>query len=101
MQNDGLSRSLLGTFLALVMLLGSGANALHAQDATPEGDDAPVELVFVNALTALEKVDVYINGDESDQRVVEGLEYGTTSEAIEGTAPGTVVVVRQNVPWRV
>ena len=101
MQNDGLSRSLVGAFLALFMLLGSGTTAMHAQDSTPESDDAPVELVFVNALTALEKVDVYINGDESDQRVIEGLDYGVTSDTIEGTAPGTVVVIRQNVPWRV
>jgi hypothetical protein len=101
MQNDGLSRSLAGAFLVLVMLLGSGANVVHAQDATPETGEAPVELVFVNALTSLEKVDVYINGDESDQRSIEGLDYGTTSDAIEGTAPGTVVVIRQNVPWRV
>jgi hypothetical protein len=100
MQNDGVSRALVSTLLAFVMLLSSGANTLHAQDAMPESDNAPAELVFVNALTALEKVDVYINGDESDQRVIDGLDYGATSDGIEGTAPGTVVIIRQNVPWR-
>ena len=54
-------------------------------------------MIFVNAMTSLESVDVYVNGDEEEQRVVEGLEYGTVSEEFQGTAPGTVVVVKQNV----
>jgi Domain of unknown function (DUF4397) len=101
MRNDGLSRSLVGTFLAFVMLLSIGAAVVHAQDATPESDALPIKLIFVNAMTALDKVDVYLNGDESEQRIVEGLDYGTTSDEIEGTAPGSVVVVKQNVNWGV
>jgi hypothetical protein len=56
-------------------------------------------VTFVNALTSLGSVDVYINGDEQEQRVVEGLEYGTVSETFEGTAPGTVILIKQNVNW--
>jgi hypothetical protein len=88
------------TSVALALLLISvGAAAVGAQDSgTPATDNTfPVQITFVNGLTALSAVDVYINGDESDQRVVEGLEYGAVSESFEGTAPGTLIVVKQNV----
>jgi hypothetical protein len=68
----------------------------RAQDATP-GNEFPVNIRFMNAMTSLDKIDVYINGDEKEQRVVEGLEYGTVSDAYEGTAPVTAVIVKQNV----
>lgn len=68
----------------------------RAQDATPE-NSFPVNIRFMNAMTSLDKIDVYINGDEKEQRVVEGLEYGTVSDAYQGTAPVTAVIVKQNV----
>ncbi len=90
-----------GLVLALV-LAGFAGSAASAQDATPaSGETFPVQITFVNGMTSLSAVDVYINGDESDQRVVEGLAYGDTSETFEGTAPGTVVVVKQNVNFGV
>ena len=99
MRNIQLSRWLIGTLLVFLLLLSNVGSVVIAQDPTPESDELPVQLVFVNALTALDKVDVYLNGDEAEQRVIEGIEYGTTSETVEGTAPGTVVAVRQNVNW--
>ena len=87
--------------LALMAMsaLAIGMGSVVAQDSTPpaDGDSFPVNIRFLNAMTSLDKVDVYINGDESDQRVVEGLEYGTVSDAFTGTAPVTGVVVKQNV----
>ena len=46
----------------------------QAQDSTP-GDRwvVPGQHPLHERMTALDKVDMYINGDESDQRVVEGL----------------------------
>jgi hypothetical protein len=88
--------------ILLWMLVLPGASAVvNAEDATPANSDAPARLILVNALTALDKVDVYLNGDESEQRVLEGLDYGATSDELEGTAPGTVIVIRQNVNWGV
>jgi uncharacterized protein DUF4397 len=87
------------TSVALALLLVSiGGAVVGAQDsATPAAGTFPVQITFVNGLTALSAVDVYINGTEKDQRVVEGLKYGEISESFEGTAPGTVVTVKQNV----
>jgi hypothetical protein len=68
----------------------------RAQDSTP-GNEFPVNIRFLNAMTAVDKIDVYINSDEKEQRVVEGLEYGVVSDAYEGTAPVTAVVIKQNV----
>lgn len=86
--------------IAAVAALGLGmlasTPAARAQDGTPT-NEFPVNIRFVNAMTSLDKIDVYINGDESDQRVVEGLEYGTVSDAYQGTAPVTAVIVKQNV----
>src|SRR5215204_2632209 len=90
----------LALVLALMAMsaLAIGMGSVVAQDSTPPSDETfPVNIRFLNAMTALDKVDVYINGDESDQRVVEGLEYGTVSDAYTGTAPVTGVVVKQNV----
>ncbi|MEZ4504607.1 MAG: hypothetical protein R2848_01815 [Thermomicrobiales bacterium] len=56
-------------------------------------------ITFVNAMTSLDAVDVYINGDDKDQRVVEGLAYGDTSAEFTGTAPATAILVKQNVSW--
>ena len=89
--------------LALSMLVMSalaiGMGSVNAQDSTPpaEGESFPVNMRFLNAMTSLDEVDVYINGDESDQRVVEGLKYGTVSDTFTGTAPVTGVVIKQNV----
>lgn len=80
-----------------MLLVGVSVATIGAQDATPEASTFPVQITFVNGMTALSAVDVYINGDREDERVVEGLAYGETSETFEGTAPGTVVVVKQNV----
>src|SRR3954470_10991913 len=78
--------------VALLTLSGlpSTGTVVTAQDSTPaEGQTFPVHIQFLNAMTALDAVDVYINGDESNQRVAEGLEYGAVSDAYEGTAPVT------------
>jgi hypothetical protein len=92
----GIAALLLSFWAMSAMTLGIGA--AQAQDSTPASDESfPVNIRFLNAMTSLDKVDVYINGDESDQRVIEGLEYGTASEAFTGTAPVTGVVVKQNV----
>lgn len=95
-------RTLLGAFLVVALTLGIASTFVSAQEATPDdaaAESFPVSITFVNAMTSLGSVDVYINGDDSDQRVVEGLEYGTVSEAFNGTAPATGVVIKQNVNW--
>ena len=79
--------ALLMSFFAL-SALALGMGTAQAQDSTPASDQSfPVNIRFMNAMTSLDKVDVYINGDESDQRVVEGLEYGTVSEAANDCDP--------------
>jgi hypothetical protein len=82
---------MLGSLALMIGLLGSGGMTT-AQDA-----DFPVNIRFFNAMTALETVDVYINGEGDEQRVVEGLAYGTVSDAFTGTAPATNVLIKQNV----
>lgn len=80
---------------SVVMTVG-----VAAQDATPEVSEQPsfpVTVTFLNAMTAQKNVDVYVNGSDSDERVVEGLDYGTFSAPFEGTAPATTVVIKQNV----
>jgi len=96
-------RSLFGLFIAVAIGFGLMGGTIAAQEGTPATGDAsfPISITFVNAVTALGSIDVYINGDNEDQRVVEGLEYGTASESFDGTAPGTIVVVKQNVNWGV
>jgi len=92
------TRALTAAVLIGIMSIAGFAGIAAAQESTPESGEAfPVSIRFVNAMTSLDKVDVYINGDDSDQRVVEGLEYGTVSEVFEGTAPVTGVLVKQNV----
>jgi len=92
----------LGAALVAALLVGMSGTLVAAQDGTPEaGSDFPTTIRFINGLTSLGSVDVYINGDESEQRIIEGLEYGTVSEEFDGTAPGTVVVIKQNVNWGV
>jgi hypothetical protein len=91
---------LMALMVALLGLSGMVASAgpVSAQDSTPADQQTfPVNIRFVNAMTSLNEIDVYINGDDSDQRVVEGLEYGTVSEPFEGTAPVTGVLIKQNV----
>lgn len=86
--------------LAAVMALGIGLLATlsgaQAQDATP-GTEFPVNIRFLNAMTSVDKIDVYINGSEQEQRVAEGLAYGVVSDVYTGTAPVTAVIVKQNV----
>ncbi len=85
--------------VAVALLLASAGAAVSAQDAaTPTAQNTfPVNITFVNGMTSLSAVDVYINGTDKDQRVVEGLKYGDVSDVFQGTAPGTVVTVKQNV----
>jgi hypothetical protein len=93
-------RYLIALAIALFGLSGLVASAgfVSAQESTPADQQSfPVNIRFVNAMTSLSAIDVYINGDESEQRVVEGLEYGTVSETFEGTAPVTGVLIKQNV----
>lgn len=82
--------------LALVAALAAPA---IAQDTSSDAPSFPVSITFVNAMTSLDKVDVYVNGDREEQRVIEGFEYGAVSESFEGTAPGTIVVVKYNVDF--
>lgn len=89
-------------WFALALLLGlslAGFSGIaNAQESTPaDGQSFPVQIRFLNAMTSLDAVDVYINGDDENQRVIDGLQYGTASEPYEGTAPVTAVVVKQNV----
>lgn len=86
------------TVAALVALsigLLAAMPVARAQDSTP-ANTFPVNIRFLNAMTAVDKIDVYINSDEKEQRVAEGLEYGVVSDAYEGTAPVTAVVIKQN-----
>jgi hypothetical protein len=83
-----------------VLVLGAGFFAamptVQAQDATP-GNEFPVNIRFLNAMTSVGAIDVYINTDEQSGRVVEGLEYGVVSDAYQGTAPVSAVIIKQNV----
>jgi uncharacterized protein DUF4397 len=90
--------------LAIALLLATGVmmtgGMVSAQDSTPADQETfPVNIRFLNAVTALNDVDVYINGDEEEQRVVEGLEYGTVSDVFEGTAPVSGILIKQNVDF--
>lgn len=76
------------------------AEVARAQESTPATQESfPVNIRFLNAMTAVDNVDVYINGDDSDQRVVEGLTYGDVSDPFEGTAPATGILVKRNVEF--
>lgn len=95
-------RRVTGLFLAIALLAVSAmgiASSVSAQDATPTADQAgfPVNIKFLNAMTAMDTVDVYINGYDKDERVVEGLAYGTFSDTYEGTSPATQITVKNNV----
>lgn len=81
----------------LLALLATTVTGVIAQESTPDPATFPVSITFVNAMTSLDKVDVYINGDREDERVIQGFEYGAVSETFEGTAPGTVIVIKYNV----
>jgi hypothetical protein len=85
--------------IAAIVALGVGMLSAmpvaRAQDAT--GSEFPVNIRFLNAMTTVGKIDIYINSDEKEQRVAEGLEYGVVSDVYEGTAPLTGVVVKKNV----
>jgi len=84
--------------LAVVALSISFVAAMpvaQAQDSTPVSD-FPVNIRFLNAMTAVDTIDVYVNGDQEEQRVAEGLEYGVVSDAYQGTAPVTGVVIKKN-----
>jgi hypothetical protein len=90
---------LIASIAVALMVIGAGGAVVSAQDSgTPAASNSfPVNITFVNGMTSLSAVDIYINGTDKDQRVVEGLKYGDVSESFEGTAPGTVVTVKQNV----
>ncbi|MEZ4533007.1 MAG: hypothetical protein R2855_18590 [Thermomicrobiales bacterium] len=100
MRISRVGRGAAGALLALMLAMGIVGSGVVAQDSTPEASaDFPVTITFVNAMTSLDAVDVYINGDDKDQRVVEGLAYGDTSAEFTGTAPATAILVKQNVSW--
>src|SRR5689334_3821284 len=86
--------------IVAVLVLGAGffaaMPAAQAQESTP-GNEFPVNIRFLNAMTSVGAIDVYINTDEQEGRVVEGLEYGVVSDAYQGTAPVSAVIVKQNV----
>jgi hypothetical protein len=86
----------LGALMALSVGLFASFPVARAQDATP-ANEFPVNIRFVNAMTSLDNIDIFINGNDKDQRVVEGLSYGAVSDTYQGTAPVTAVVVKQNI----
>jgi hypothetical protein len=81
--------------LALSIGFLAAMPAAQAQDSTPVSD-FPVNIRFLNAMTAVDTIDVYVNGDQEEQRVAQGLEYGVVSDAYQGTAPVTGVVIKKN-----
>ena len=66
-----------------------------AQDANPTTEAGtavaqprfPVQGIFVNAMHRYSDINVYVNGSNKRDRVVENLKYGTVSESITLTAP--------------
>lgn len=90
-------RSKLIAVVAVLLLSAGFLATMPVAQAQDEANEFPVNMRFVNAMTSLDKIDVYINGDDSEQRVVEGLEYGVVSDVYQGTAPVTAVIVKQNV----
>jgi hypothetical protein len=90
-----------GLPLIVALLLGSAVFAAtsvstSAQDATPTTQQSfPVQAIFVNAMTDYTTINVYVNGSDKDQRVVEDLKYGTASKNITITAPTTEVIVKE------
>ena len=91
-------KSLRTSLLSIVAILALGLGMLAAMPtAQAQDSEFPVNIRFLNAMTAVDTIDVYINGDEQEQRVAEGLEYGVVSDVYMGTAPVTAVIVKQNV----
>ncbi len=84
--------------LSIVAVMALGLGMLSAMPtARAQDSEFPVNIRFLNAMTTVDKIDVFINSDEKEQRVVEGLEYGVVSDAYQGTAPITGIVVKKNV----
>lgn len=85
--------ALFAASLAMIATFLGSAGMTSAQDAAA----FPVNIQFFNAMTALENVDVYINGDSDEYRVAEDLGYGQLSDVYTGTAPATAVLVKMEV----
>jgi len=86
------------SLLSIVAILALGLGMLSAMPtARAQDSEFPVNIRFLNAMTAVGAIDVYINGDQEDQRMAVGLEYGVVSDVYQGTAPVTAVIVKQNV----
>ena len=90
-------RKLFGLSLVVALLAGTALTIGVGSTTAQDQPSFPVQIRFLNAMTAQKTIDVYVNGSDKDQRVVEGLEYGTISENFTGTSPATNVVVKNNV----
>ena len=91
-------KSIRARFLVIVTIVALGFGFVATMPtAQAQDSEFPVNIRFLNAMTTVDKIDVYINSDEQEQRVAEGLEYGVVSEAYSGTAPVTAVIIKQNV----
>jgi len=77
--------------MMMVSVVSIGAGSASAQDQAT----FPVTARFLNAMTAVDQINVYLNGADKDQRVIEGLKYGEVSEPVELTAPATNVLIKQ------
>ena len=86
-----------GMSLVVALLAGTALRIAVGSTSAQDQPWFPVQIRFLNAMTAQKEIDVFVNGSDTDQRVVEGLEYGTISETFTGTSPATNVVVKNNV----
>ena len=85
--------ALFAASLAMIATFFGSVGMANAQEAQA----FPVNIQFFNAMTSLDMVDVYINGDSDEYRVAQGLEYGQVSDVYTGTAPATAVLVKMDV----
>lgn len=85
--------ALFAASLAMIATLFGSAGMATAQDEA----SFPVNIRFFNAMTALDTVDVYINGSSNDSRVASGLGYGEVSDVFTGTAPATSVLIKTDI----
>lgn len=89
-------RKWFGVPVAIALLAGLMLTVgVSAQD---EGQPSfPINITFLNAMTAQQEIDVFVNGSDKDQRVVEGLKYGEFSDVFEGSSPVTNIIIKRNV----
>jgi hypothetical protein len=83
--------------LIVSSLFAATSGGTSAQDATPTttASSFPVQAIFVNAMTNYTTINIYVNGSDKDQRVVEDLKYGTASPNITMTSPTTEIIIKE------